>query len=291
MDIIPIAGNHYPSHEAGSKCDHEAPMISRLADVDPRAEIGPGVQIGPFCVVGPHAKIGAYTRLVNSVSLLGHVTLGTHNVLWPGCVIGGEPQDISYRQSPTQVVIGDRNIIRECVTINRGSEKEDGFTRLGSDCFLMACSHVGHDCVVGDHVIIGQGTMLGGHCHVHQGATLSGCVGVHHFGSIGQFSFVGGCSRVLQDIPPFMLADGNPARCKCPNIVALKRNQFPTEVILALHEAYRLLYRGRVGTDQARDVLASKNHLLPEVQHLLEFLDASKSGRHGRARHAARAAA
>lgn len=265
--------------------------ISPLADVHPRAELGPGVVIGPFCVVGPNVKIGARTRLVNSVSLLGHVTLGCDNVLWPGCVVGGEPQDISYRQSPTQVVVGDRNIIRECVTINRGSEKEDGFTRLGSDCFLMACSHIGHDCHVGDRVIIGQGSMLGGHCHVHQGATLSGCVAVHHFGSIGQYSFVGGCSRVLQDIPPFMLSDGNPARCKCPNIVALKRNNFPSQVILALHEAYRLLYRGRVGTEQARDVLASKNHLLPEILHLLEFIEASKNGRHGRARHAARPAA
>jgi UDP-N-acetylglucosamine acyltransferase len=261
------------------------PKVSKLADVDPRAQLGPGVEIGPFCVVGPHVKIGAGTKLINNVTLSGVVTLGENNVIWPGACIGGEPQDISYKGTPTQVVVGDRNIIRENVTINRGSEKEDGFTRLGSDCYLMACSHIGHDCHVGDKVIIGQGSMLGGHSHIHSHAGLSGCVAVHHFASVGSFAFVGGASKVMQDIPPYMLADGNPARCKCTNIVALKRNNFARETIVALNETFRLLYRGRVGAENALEILKSKNMLCDEVTYFFDFLGDARLGRHGRSRH------
>lgn len=287
MDILPF----HPATNESDSLDQLAPVISKLADVDPRAEIGGGVVIGPFCVVGPHARLGAGTRLLNNVSILGHVTIGRENVVFPGAVIGGDPQDISYRGSPTQVVLGDRNVVRENCTINRGSEKEDGFTRLGSDCLLMACSHVGHDCQVGDRVILGQGSMLGGHSHVESYATISGAVAATHFSSIGGFSFVGGGSTVMQDIPPFMLAEGNPARCKCTNIVALKRNRFANDVILALNEAFRLLYRGRVGLENAREVLKSKSQLLPEVERLFEFLSRARDGRHGRARQVVKPAA
>lgn len=288
--VVNIYSIHQPN-ESADALPATAPRISPLASVDHRAEIGAGVEIGPFCVVGPHAKIGERTRLINSVTLSGHVTLGCDNVVWPGTVLGGDPQDISYRQTPTQVVIGDRNIIRECVTVNRASEKEEGFTRIGSDCYLMATSHVGHDCQLGDRIILGQGSMLGGHSHIHTGAILSGCVAVHHFASIGKFAFVGGSSKVLQDIPPYMLADGHPARCKCANLVALKRNKFPNATILALSEAYRLLYRARVGVEQVRDVMKSKNQLTSEIEDLLAFLDHSKDGRHGRQRHIIKAAA
>ena len=134
------------------------------------------VEIGPFCVIGPNVRIGRGTRLENNVTLMGHVTLGQHNHLWPGVVIGGEPQDISYRGSDTQVVIGDHNVIRECVTINRAIEKEDGVTTVGSHNFLMACCHVAHDCRLGNHIVIANGTLLGGHVHVHDHASLSGAV-------------------------------------------------------------------------------------------------------------------
>ena len=142
--------------------------------IDPRAEIDDDVDIGPFCVIGPKVRIGRGTRLENSVTLMGDVTLGCRNHLYPGVVIGGEPQDISYRGSDTKVVIGDDNIIRECVTINRATEKEDGVTRVGDSNFLMACCHVAHDCQLGDHIIIANGTLLGGHVHVHDHASLSG---------------------------------------------------------------------------------------------------------------------
>ena len=268
-----------------------APVISKLAVVERGAEIANDVEIGPFCVIGSKAKIGRGTKLMNNVSVLGDVSIGEYNLISPNAVLGGHPQDTSYRGTETKVVIGDRNIIRECVTVNRASEKEDGFTRVGSDCYFMGNVHIAHDCRVGDKVIIGHGSMLGGHVHVDHHATLSGSVAVTHYGAIGSYTFVGGASRVLQDIAPYMLADGNPARPRCINIVALKRNDFEQHVIDAIDEAYRLLYRARVGLDNAREIMKSKGLLLPDIEHLFEKLSVSQSGRHGRGREKRRKAA
>ncbi len=284
MNIFPI-----PSHT--ESINDAPPNISKLADVHPKAQIANGVQIGPFCVVGEHAKIGRGTKLMNNVTLMGHVQLGEDNVIHPNAVIGGHPQDVSYRGTPTHVVVGDRNIIRENVTINRGTEKEDGYTIIGSDNFLMGCSHIAHDCKLGDKIILGQGSMLGGHVHVHSFATLSGNCAVHHMASIGSYCFVCASSLVLQDIPPYMLSDGNPARPKCVNIVALKRNDFDKKVIKNLNEAFRLLYRGRVGLDNAREVLKNNGAHCTDVARLLEFVTNSHEGRHGRARQPRRSAA
>jgi UDP-N-acetylglucosamine acyltransferase len=263
---------------------------ANLSFIDPRATIAADVEIGPFCVVGPDVTIGSGTRLDNNVTVTGRVAIGERNHIFPGVVIGGEPQDISYRGGDTQVVIGDHNIIRECVTINRGSEKEDGVTSVGSHCYLMACSHVAHDCKVGDRVIIANGTLLGGHVHVHDNASLSGGVAVHHFTTIGAYSFVSGISRVLHDVPPYMLVEGIPTRPRCVNVVALKRNDFPAEVIKALTESHRLIYRSKVGLDNAREILRSNGQLVPAVNHLLSFIQTQQEGRHGRGRERRRAA-
>lgn len=264
--------------------------IAETAIVDPRAELAHDVEIGPHCVVGPDVSIGHGTRLENNVTLMGRVTLGAHNRLFPGVVVGGDPQDLSYRGEPTQVVIGDNNVIREGVTINRGTLKEDGFTLVGSHCYLMANSHVAHDCKLGDRIVIANGTLLGGHVHVHDDATLSGAIAVHHFTTVGSFSFVSGLSRVLHDVPPYMLVEGIPSRPRCVNLVALKRNNFPPDVIEALSEAHRLLYRARVGLDHAREMLRSHGLLVPAVNHLLAFIQNQQEGRHGRGRERRRAA-
>ncbi len=264
--------------------------INQHASVDFQAEIDDNVEIGPFTTIGPHVRIMSGTRVMNAVSLLGHVTIGHDNVIYPNVVIGGEPQDISYSGSDTQVVIGDGNTIREGVTINRGSEKEDGITQLGNRNFLMACSHVAHDCKLGNHIIMANGSLLGGHVQVDDYASISGAVGVHHYTTIGSYSFIGGLSRVLHDVPPFMLCEGTPARPRCINIVALKRHDFTTHVIDCLAEAHRLLYRGKIGLDQAREILRSNGQLVPQVNQLLSFVEGQQEGRHGRGREIRRAA-
>jgi UDP-N-acetylglucosamine acyltransferase len=261
-----------------------ATLIADTACVDPRAEIADGVEIGPYCVVGPDVKIGRGTRLVGHVCLMGVTTLGEGNVLSPFCVIGGDPQDVSYKGSPTRVEIGDHNIIRESVTINRGTEKEDGLTRLGSHNYLMATSHVAHDCKLGDRITIANGSMLGGHVHVESYASISGGVAVHHYVTIGGYSFVGGQSRIYHDVPRFMLVDGNPSKVRCINVVGLKRNGITDEGIEALHEAHRLIYRAKMSARHAADILESHNHMLPEVRRLLECVQAQHEGKHGRAR-------
>ena len=264
--------------------------VAEHAVIDSRAEIDLDVEIGPFCVIGPHVRIGRGCRLENNVTLMGHVTLGEQNHLYPGVVIGGEPQDLSYRGSETQVLIGDGNTFRECVTVNRATEKEDGVTSVGSHNYLMACTHIAHDCRLGSHIIIANGTLLGGHVHVHDHASLSGGVAVHHYTTIGSYSFVSGLSRVLHDVPPFMLVEGHPTRPRCINVVALKRNNFSADAIRSLAEAHRLLYRARVGLDHAREILRSNGHLLPQVNELLSFVQIQQEGQHGRGRERRRAA-
>lgn len=267
-----------------------ATYIAENSSIDPRAEIDSDVEIGPFCVIGPKVRIGRGTRLANHVTISGRTTIGQHNHIFPGAVIGGDPQDLSYRGSDTQVVIGDHNIVRESVTINRGTEKEDGLTLLGNHNYLMACCHVAHDCKLGDQIVICNGTLLGGHVHVHDHASISGAVAIHHFTTVGRFSFISSNSRVLHDVPPFMLTDGQPARPRCLNVVALKRNNFSQEAIHCLGEAHRLLYRARVGLDHAREILRSNDLLMPQVNELLDFIQQQQEGRHGRSRERRRAA-
>jgi len=268
-------------------------MATCVADnvyIDPRAEIDEEVEIGPFCVIGPGARIGRGTRLENNVTVMGNVTLGEYNHVYPGVVLGGEPQDISYSGADTRVVIGNHNILRECVTINRGTEKEEGITSLGDYNFLMACSHVAHDCRLGNHIILTNGVLLGGHGHGHDYASLSGGAAVHHFATIGRYSFVAGLSGVRHDVPPYMLVEGVPARPRCINVVALKRNNFTSEMIDCLAEAHRLLYRAKVGLEHAREILRSNGQLIPHVEHLLDFVGGQHQGRHGRGREHRRAA-
>ena len=256
--------------------------ISPQAVVHPQAIIADDVSIGPFCTVGPHVQIGSGTRLANNVTVVGHVVLGEHNTLFPNVVIGDEPQDISYDGSPTRVEVGNHNVFREGVTVNRATTKEEGVTRIGHYNYFMSCSHIAHDCQIGDHVIMANGALLGGHTRVQNRAILSGNVGVHHFVTIGAYSFVGGLSRIVHDVPPFMLVDGNPSVVRCVNLVGLKRQGFTQEEIASLSESHRLIYRAKMGLRHAREILESHNHLTPHVQQLLDFIDRQYKGKHGR---------
>jgi UDP-N-acetylglucosamine acyltransferase len=287
---VPYESDHHPADSGTLPIGGGPAIVHPTAVVEPGARLGPGVRVGPWCVISAGAVVGRDTVLDNGVTIMGEVVIGARNRIFPNCVIGGEPQDVSYRGTATRVEIGDDNVIREGVTINRASEKEDGVTSIGNANFLMACCHVAHDCRIGDHVIIANGTLLGGHVRVHSRASLSGAVAVHHWATIGGWSFVAGLSRVLHDVPPFMLCEGSPARPRCINVVALRRGGFGREAIDAVTEAHRLLYRARVGLEPAREILRQQGMLGPEVDQLLEFLVLQQGGRHGRARERRRAA-
>jgi UDP-N-acetylglucosamine acyltransferase len=264
--------------------------VDPSAIVDPQAALDDNVAIGPFCVVGAGAFIGSGTRLLSHVSITGNVRIGHDNVIYPFCSIGAEPQDLSYRGSPTWVVIGDRNIIRESVSIHRGTEKEYGVTRIGSDNFIMAGCHIGHDCNIGSHVHVANNTTMGGHVYVQDYAAMSGLIGVHHFATIGSHSFVGGMSRISTDVPPYMLVEGHPAAVRCVNVVGLKRRGFSADEIHSLVEAHRLVYRNRMPADQARKMLEDRDCLSEACEKLFDFLAEQRLGRYGRGRERFRAA-
>jgi UDP-N-acetylglucosamine acyltransferase len=269
-------------------------QISPLAHVDPRAEIGDYVEIGPFCVVGPDVTLGGGCRLDNHVTIVGHATIGERNRFWPCTVIGAEPQDYSYLQTPTRVEIGDDNLFREGVTVNRGADKEDGVTRIGSHNFLMANSHVAHNCRVYNHTVLCNGVLLGGHVHVHDHAIISGNTVVHHFASIGTSAFVSGGCRVPTDVPPYMLAAGsdNP-EIVTVNLVGLRRRGISEHAIKALRQAHKLLFREHKSLDEVRAHFADTlDGIFPfELSNLLHFVEQSRSGKSGRAREAVRQAA
>ena len=261
-----------------------ATNISPQAMVDPRAILADDVTVGPFCVIGPNVRIGAGTRLANNVTVIGHTTIGEQNVIFPNAVIGGDPQDLSYKGDPTRVEVGHHNVIREGVTINRATTKEDCLTRVGNSNYFMANSHVAHDCRVEDNVILANGVLLGGHTHVHNRAIISGNVGVHHWVSVGAYSFIGGMSRIVHDVPPFMLVEGHPSIVRCVNLVGVKRQGFTAEEIASLSETHRLIYRAKMGLEHAREILASHSHMNRHVEHLLGFIELQRKGSHGRGR-------
>jgi len=267
-----------------------ATSIAANAWVDPRAELDEEVEIGPFCTIGAGARIGSGTRLLNNVTLMGKVTLGRDNLLFPNVVLGAEPQDVSYRGSDTCVEIGDGNTLREGVTVNRASEKEDGVTRIGNHNFLMGNCHVAHDCKLGSHILIANGSLLAGHVHVHDHASISGGVAIHQFVTVGSYSFISAISRALHDVPPFMLVEGIPARPRCINFVALKRNDFSKERIEMIAAAHRLLYRSKVGLNHAREILRANEQMSADVEQLLAFIEGQQVGKHGRGREVRRAA-
>lgn len=265
-------------------------IIAHTAVVDPRAKLAEDVRIGHFCVVGPNVRIGAGSVLENHVTVVGHTTLGENNHIHPNAVIGGEPQDLSYQGTPTQVIIGNGNIIREGVTVNRATEKEEGLTTIGDHCYLMAYSHVAHDCRVSDRVVMANNCMLGGHVHIDHDAILSGGVAVHHFASIGAYCFISGLSRVKQDVPPYMLAEGSPARPRTVNVVGLKRNDFSDAEINVITKAFKLYYRKQIGIEETRRQLLDSGPIQPSLLRLLDALEHTTGGKNGRGRDRRKAA-
>ena len=228
--------------------------IHPTAVIAPGAELGRDVAIGPYAVIGASVRIGDGTVVGPQVVIDGVTTIGRENRFLGQANIGGAPQDLSYEDEPTQLVLGDRNTVREFVTINRGTIKGGGVTRVGSDCLFMACSHVAHDCEIGDGVQLGNNVLLAGHIAVGRNAIVSGAAAVHQFVTIGRNAYVSGLTRVLQDVPPFMILGGQPARVRKLNVIGLERAGLPLEEIQELRQAFRRLFRG----DQTRSRALAK---------------------------------
>ena len=263
--------------------------IHPTAIIDGSAEIGRDVEIGPYCIIGPNVVIGDETVLRSNVTILKNATLGSRNNVYPFAVLGGEPQDLKFKGEETWAVIGDDNVIREYVTINRGTEHGGNKTVVGSGCLIMAYSHVAHDCVVGDEVIISNAGTLAGHIHVGRKAIISGLVAIHHFVTVGEFAFLGGCSKVVSDAPPYMMSVGSPARVRGVNLIGLKRSGMPEESIAALKDAYRSLFHRKANRAQAMsDMIEKGGELSDEVKKLIDFIKASCEGVKGRALEASR---
>jgi UDP-N-acetylglucosamine acyltransferase len=266
-------------------------IISPLAQVDSRARLGVNVTIGPFCVVGPEVSLGDECRLESHVVVTGNTTIGCRNRMWPNVVIGAEPQDKSYVDGRTGVLIGDDNQFREGVTVNRGAEKEDGLTRVGDRNLLMSNAHVAHNCHVHHDTILVNGVLLGGHVHVQDRAIISGNSAVHHFSTIGRLAFVGGCSKVVRDVPPFMMADGNDEhRIATINTVGLQRAGVSAETTALIKQAHRLLFREnkRLADAQAHFEAELQGVIPIELSELFEFLKAQSRGKMGRGREVVR---
>ena len=266
------------------------PSVHSTAIVDPKACLDEGVEIGPYCIVGPGAVIGRGTRLIAHVHVTGDVRIGANNVFYPFCAIGAEPQDLSYDGAPTWVVIGNDNVFRESCTIHRATTKEAGVTSVGSNNFLMCGVHLGHDVSLGDHASIANNTLLAGHCHVQDYVGISGGVAIHQFTTVGSYCFIGGVSKIVTDVPPYMLVEGWPTEVRCVNTVGLKRRGFANNEIRALAQAHRLIYRMFVPLAEAREQLQQSGEVTPAVANLLSFLEGQRGGKVGRGREGRRAA-
>jgi UDP-N-acetylglucosamine acyltransferase len=224
------------------------------------------------------------------VTVLGRTTIGARNVIHPFCVLGGDPQDLKYRGEDSVTIIGDENVIREGVTVNKGTVGGGNETLIGNRNYIMAAAHVAHDTIIEDDCIIANATLLAGHIRVESHSILSGWVAVHHFVTIGQHAFIGGCSRISQDCPPYMLTQGFQGEVWRVNSLGLQRKGFKPETINALREAHRMVWRSSLPKPDALGEIEKSNGHIPEIKTLVEFLRASDRGRMGRARESARAA-
>jgi UDP-N-acetylglucosamine acyltransferase len=256
--------------------------IHPTAVIEDGAELGTGVRVGPFAVIGPRVRLGESVEVMAHAVVEGCTQVGARTRIFPHAVVGGSPQDMKYKGGDTKLVIGERNVLREGVTINTGTELGGGVTRIGDGNVLMANAHVAHDCVLGDHVILANNVMLAGHVCVQDGAILNGGVGIHHFTTIGAYAYVGGLSRITRDVPPFTIVEGHPSRVRGLNVIGLKRARFPEETVRALKEAFRLLYRADLTTRDAIAQLKVDFAAVQEVQVLVRFIEASGGGRLGR---------
>ncbi|MBI3930130.1 MAG: acyl-ACP--UDP-N-acetylglucosamine O-acyltransferase [Armatimonadetes bacterium] len=246
--------------------------IHPSAIVDPGAELAEDVEIGPFCTVGANVKIKRGCRIHSSIVIDGWTEIGEENEIFPGAIIGVAPQDLRYNGERAFTRIGDRNVIREYVTIHRASDPE-GTTSIGSDNLIMAYTHVAHNCTLGNQIIIANSVGLAGHVEIQDQAVLGGMCGVHQFVRVGRLAMLGGMSKVHQDVPPFSMVDGQPARMYGMNIRGMQRRGVTKEARLGLKTCYRLILRSGLNLSQALDAIRRQVTPCEETEHLLRFLE------------------
>ena len=251
--------------------------IHPTALVSPKAEIGSDVTIGAFAIIGDQVTIGDGCVIEPRATLERNVRLAPRVTIGSGTIVGGDPQDLKFKGEDTWVEIGEGTRIREYSTINRGTS-QSWKTTVGKGSFLMSYVHLAHDCHVGDGVIISNGTQLAGHVTIEDRAIVSGLVAVHQFAKIGKPAFVGGCSRVAKDVPPFIKAVGNPVKLYGLNSVGLQRSGFPDDVVRELKRAYRLFFRSELNVSQAMARARTELSPIPEIEHFLSFLEDSERG-------------
>lgn len=263
-------------------------QIHPTALVDPAAQVGVDVVIGPYAVLGPRVKVGDRTQIGPHVVIDGVTTVGADNIIAGQANLGGAPQDLSYRGEPTELEIGDSNTIREFVTINRGTVKGGGVTRVGSGCLFMACSHVAHDCDLQDKVILGNNVMLAGHVLVEHHANLAGGSGAHHFVTIGCYAYVGAMTRMVRDVPPYMIVEGHASRVRGVNLVGLQRGGVPSKSVVELRRLFKRMFRSGDPRRTVLDALGDVSDATSEVQHLVESMRKTELGLKGRYRESMR---
>jgi len=267
----------------------EMSFIHSTAIIDPSAIIDPTAHIGPYAIIGPKVKIGARTQVGSHTVIEGKTTIGEDNKISHFAAIGGVPQDMKYQGEDTELIIGDRNTIREFTTIHTGTSQDLGKTVIGNDNWIMAYVHIAHDCQVGNHTIFSSNAQIAGHVIVDDWAILGGMSGVHQFVRIGQHSMLGGASALVQDIPPFVIAAGDKASPHGLNAEGLKRRGFSAETITALRQAYRLLYKDGLTFEDAKlaiqnlftansDNTPISSETMEKLQEFLNFITASKRG-------------
>jgi UDP-N-acetylglucosamine acyltransferase len=258
---------------------HSTARIHPSAIVAETAIIGARCSIGPFCTVGSHVQLGEDCELVSHVVLDGHTQIGNGNRIFPFAAVGVAPQDLKYQGEPTQLEIGDRNVIREYVTISRGTNGGGGITRLGDDCLIMAYVHIGHDSRIGNHCILANAATLAGHVVIEDYATVGALCPVHQFCRIGRYSFIGGGTTITQDVLPFSLTSAKrETHAFSLNKVGLERRGFSPEQLRSLHRAYRTLLAAKLNTAQALEKLKAEDASTKEVRYLIEFIESSSRG-------------
>ena len=256
-------------------------MIDSRAVVDPAARIDADVYVGPYAVIGPNVEIGRGSRIEPHAVIKGPTVIGVDNHIFQFASIGDDPQDKKYKGEPTRLVIGDRNTIRECCTINRGTVQDQGVTTVGNDNWIMAYAHMAHDCMVGNNTIFANNASIAGHVHVGDYAILGGFTAVHQFCHIGPHAMASMFSYITMDIPAFVTASGRPAEPRGINAEGLKRRNFTAPQVRNIREAYRTVYRLSLKLEEA---LAELDKRLPEQPELKPFVDSLRSGTRGLAR-------